>query len=96
VKPWMHPTHRFEDAVDSIKAELRSEAGPVLKALVDTYSQLFKDPWTFKNSDQRQGKNFLHTFYPGFVLVYRIEGEFQGEATLIREHVYLKNILRKN
>jgi hypothetical protein len=91
----MHPTPTFDAAVASLKAELGSGAPAALKALVGTYSKLFHDPWTFKGSDTRSGKNFLHPFYPGYVLVYRVEAEFQGEATLIRQRVYLKNILRE-
>jgi hypothetical protein len=93
----MHPTRTFYRAVYSLKAELKSEADPVLEALVDAYTQLKNDPQTVAARDERQGSedSFVHVFYPGYVLVYRIQADFEGEATLLRQHVYLKNVLRQ-
>jgi hypothetical protein len=96
VDVWMHATRRFKKAVDTLKTELRSDADPILGALVETYTRLRNDPWIFarkKAPDAKRG-SFSHIFYPGYELTYRIEADFQGEATLIRQHVYLKNILR--
>jgi hypothetical protein len=98
VEVWVHPTRRFYDAVDTLKAELKEGARPVLRALAEAFAQLKNDPWTFARSEdpQASGGSFAHVFYPGFVLTYRIQAGFQGEATLIRQQVYLKNILRQN
>jgi len=92
----MHTTRTFNIAVDTLKAELQSHAGPILKALVEAYTQLQIDPWTFarKEAPHASGGSFAHVFYPRYELTYRIEADFQGQATLIRQHVYLKNILR--
>ena len=95
---WMHTTRTFRTAVDTLQAELGSGAGPVLKALVETYTKLKSDPWTFARlqAPHATGGSFTHIFYPGFELTYRIEADFQGEATLVRQHVFLKNILRSS
>jgi len=93
----MHPTRTFYSAVDSLKAELKAAADPVLGALIEAYKQLKNDPWAVARGDQRQGSgdSFAHVFYPGYVLTYRIEADFEGEATLVRQRVYLKNVLRQ-
>lgn len=93
---WMHTTRTFRTAVDSLEAELQSGEKAILKALVEVYTQLRNDPWTFarKEAPHASGGSFAHVFYPGYELTYRIKADFQGEAALIRQHVYLKNILR--
>jgi hypothetical protein len=98
VEVWMHTTGTFKRAIYSLNADLKSAADDVLRALVVAYTRLLHDPWNVARGDPPQGARdtFVHSFFPGYVLVYRIQGEFTGEATLIRQHVYLMNVLRQS
>lgn len=90
----MHTVPGFYDAKRELEANLKSGAKPIIDAVVQAYIALNSNPLVYSKTDQRDGHDYLHPLADGYKLVYRVEPEFQGESTLIAQHVFLKNIIR--
>lgn len=91
----MHTVPGFYDAKRELEANLKSGAKPVIDALVQTYIALLANPLVYSKTDQRDSGDLLHPLAQHYKLVYRVQAEFQSESTLIAQHVFLKNIVRR-
>ncbi len=91
----IHAVAQFYLAKNYLRYTLKSGANPIMTAIVKTYKELLANPLVHQKTDQRDGEDFLHVLHQDYKLVYRVEPEFQGESTLIAQHVFLKNIIRK-
>ena len=91
----MHTVEGFYDAKRELQANLKSGAKPIIAALVQAYKDLLANPLVYSKTDQRDGSDYLHPLHQDYKLVYRVQPEFQGESTLIAQHVFLKNMIRR-
>jgi uncharacterized protein involved in tellurium resistance len=91
----MHTVEEFYDSKRELQASLKSGAKPVIAALIQTYKDLLANPLVFTETDQREGSDYLHVLHGDYKLLYRVVPEFQGESTLIAQHVFLMNIIRR-